>query len=38
MTFDTLIAEVWALAVVNEETVTQRLKLLRRALGNMRTL
>ena len=32
--FDTLIAEVWAPAVVNEETVTQRVKLLRQALGD----
>lgn len=34
MPFDTLIAEVWAPAVVNEETVTQRVKLLRQALGD----
>jgi DNA-binding winged helix-turn-helix (wHTH) protein/Tfp pilus assembly protein PilF len=34
VTFDTLIAEVWAPAVVNEETVTQRVKLLRQALGD----
>ncbi|NMW24055.1 transcriptional regulator, partial [Rhodanobacter denitrificans] len=27
--FDTLMAEVWAPALVNEETVTQRVKLLR---------
>lgn len=32
--FDTLMAEVWAPAVVNEETVTQRVKLLRQALGD----
>ncbi|MBB5207885.1 winged helix-turn-helix domain-containing protein [Chiayiivirga flava] len=32
--FDTLIAQVWAPAVVNEETVTQRVKLLRQALGD----
>jgi DNA-binding winged helix-turn-helix (wHTH) protein/Flp pilus assembly protein TadD len=32
--FDTLIAEVWAPAVVNEETVTQRVKLLRQGLGD----
>jgi len=32
--FDTLIAEVWAPAVVNDETVTQRVKLLRQALGD----
>ncbi|MET3654669.1 winged helix-turn-helix domain-containing protein [Dyella japonica] len=32
--FDTLIAEVWAPAIVNEETVTQRVKLLRQALGD----
>jgi DNA-binding winged helix-turn-helix (wHTH) protein/tetratricopeptide (TPR) repeat protein len=32
--FDTLIAEVWAPAVVNEETVTQRVKLLRQSLGD----
>ncbi len=32
--FDELIAEVWAPAVVNEETVTQRVKLLRQALGD----
>ncbi|MEO8777586.1 MAG: winged helix-turn-helix domain-containing protein [Rhodanobacter sp.] len=31
---DTLMAEVWAPAVVNEETVTQRVKLLRQALGD----
>lgn len=32
--FDTLMADVWAPAVVNEETVTQRVKLLRQALGD----
>ncbi|MGC1546957.1 MAG: winged helix-turn-helix domain-containing protein [Rhodanobacter sp.] len=32
--FNSLIAEVWAPAVVNEETVTQRIKLLRQALGD----
>jgi len=32
--FDALIAGVWAPAVVNEETVTQRVKLLRQALGD----
>lgn len=32
--FDELIARVWAPAVVNEETVTQRIKLLRQALGD----
>ncbi len=32
--FDGLIAQVWAPAVVNEETVTQRVKLLRQALGD----
>lgn len=31
---DTLMAEVWAPAVVNDETVTQRVKLLRQALGD----
>lgn len=31
---DTLMTEVWAPAVVNEETVTQRVKLLRQALGD----
>ncbi len=31
---DTLMADVWAPAVVNEETVTQRVKLLRQALGD----
>ena len=32
--FDELIAEVWAPALVNEETVTQRVRLLRHALGD----
>ncbi|GGD36541.1 hypothetical protein GCM10007235_05640 [Pseudoxanthomonas indica] len=32
--FDELIEHVWAPAVVNEETVTQRIKLLRQALGD----
>jgi DNA-binding winged helix-turn-helix (wHTH) protein/Flp pilus assembly protein TadD len=32
--FDELIATVWAPAVVGEETVTQRVKLLRQALGD----
>ncbi|URL58497.1 winged helix-turn-helix domain-containing protein [Luteibacter flocculans] len=32
--FDELIAEVWAPAVVNEETVTQRVRLLRQALDD----
>lgn len=32
--FDELIAAVWAPAVVGEETVTQRIKLLRQALGD----
>jgi DNA-binding winged helix-turn-helix (wHTH) protein/tetratricopeptide (TPR) repeat protein len=32
--FDTLIREVWAPAVVGEETVTQRVKLLRQSLGD----
>ncbi|SEO32895.1 DNA-binding winged helix-turn-helix (wHTH) domain-containing protein [Luteibacter sp. UNC138MFCol5.1] len=32
--FDELMAEVWAPAVVNEETVTQRVRLLRQALGD----
>ncbi|MGF6710918.1 DNA-binding winged helix-turn-helix (wHTH) protein/Tfp pilus assembly protein PilF [Luteibacter sp. W1I16] len=32
--FDELISEVWAPAVVNEETVTQRVRLLRQALGD----
>lgn len=31
---DELIAQVWAPALVNEETVTQRVKLLRQALGD----
>lgn len=31
---DQLISEVWAPAIVNEETVTQRVKLLRQALGD----
>ncbi len=34
VSFDTLMAEVWAPAVVNEETVTQRVKLLRQSLGD----
>ncbi len=34
VSFDELIAEVWAPAVVNEETVTQRVRLLRQALGD----
>lgn len=34
VTFDQLIAAVWAPAVVGEETVTQRVKLLRQALGD----
>lgn len=34
VSFDELIAAVWAPAVVNEETVTQRVKLLRQALGD----
>ncbi|HEY0768400.1 MAG TPA: winged helix-turn-helix domain-containing protein [Steroidobacteraceae bacterium] len=34
VSFDELIASVWAPAVVNEETVTQRVKLLRHALGD----
>jgi DNA-binding winged helix-turn-helix (wHTH) protein len=34
VTFDDLIGAVWAPAVVNEETVTQRVKLLRQALGD----
>lgn len=33
-TYDELIATVWAPAIVNEETVTQRVKLLRQALGD----
>jgi len=32
--FDELIARVWAPALVNEETVTQRVRLLRQALGD----
>jgi DNA-binding winged helix-turn-helix (wHTH) protein/tetratricopeptide (TPR) repeat protein len=32
--FDTLMTEVWAPAVVGEETVTQRVKLLRQSLGD----
>jgi DNA-binding winged helix-turn-helix (wHTH) protein/tetratricopeptide (TPR) repeat protein len=32
--FDELMSEVWAPAVVNEETVTQRVRLLRQALGD----
>lgn len=32
--FDTLITEIWSPAVVNEETVTQRVKLLRQSLGD----
>ncbi|MBD9435281.1 winged helix-turn-helix domain-containing protein [Pseudoxanthomonas sp. PXM03] len=32
--FDELIQRVWAPALVNEETVTQRVKLLRQALGD----
>lgn len=32
--FEELINQVWAPAVVNEETVTQRVKLLRQALGD----
>ncbi|NID16470.1 winged helix-turn-helix domain-containing protein [Luteibacter yeojuensis] len=32
--FDELMAEVWAPAVVNEETVTQRVRLLRQSLGD----
>ncbi|KAB7769769.1 winged helix-turn-helix domain-containing protein [Xanthomonas maliensis] len=34
VTFDELIAQVWAPALVNEETVTQRVRLLRQALGD----
>jgi len=33
VSFDTLMDEVWAPALVNEETITQRVKLLRQALG-----
>ncbi len=32
--FDELIVQVWAPALVNEETVTQRVRLLRQALGD----
>ena len=32
--FDALIANIWAPAIVNEETVTQRVRLLRQALGD----
>jgi len=32
--FDELIAQVWSPAVVGEETVTQRVKLLRQSLGD----
>ncbi|HEY0232428.1 MAG TPA: winged helix-turn-helix domain-containing protein [Dokdonella sp.] len=32
--FDELIEQVWAPAIVNEETVTQRIRLLRQALGD----
>ena len=32
--FDALIATIWAPAIVNEETVTQRVRLLRQALGD----
>lgn len=34
VSFDTLIDEVWSPAVVGEETVTQRVKLLRQSLGD----
>ncbi|WP_430392041.1 winged helix-turn-helix domain-containing protein [Dyella sp. 20L07] len=34
VSFDQLIADVWAPAIVGEETVTQRVKLLRQALGD----
>lgn len=34
VSFDELLAAVWAPAVVGEETVTQRVKLLRQALGD----
>ena len=34
VSFDTLIGEVWSPAVVGEETVTQRVKLLRQSLGD----
>ncbi|GJM10734.1 MAG: hypothetical protein DHS20C11_30100 [Lysobacteraceae bacterium] len=35
LSFDALIAAVWAPRVVNEETVTQRVRLLRSALGDV---
>jgi DNA-binding winged helix-turn-helix (wHTH) protein/Tfp pilus assembly protein PilF len=34
ISLDQLITQVWAPAIVNEETVTQRIKLLRQALGD----
>ncbi|UHQ22839.1 winged helix-turn-helix domain-containing protein [Lysobacter sp. 5GHs7-4] len=34
MSYDRLAQEVWAPAVVSEETITQRIKLLRQALGD----
>src|SRR5262249_16041140 len=34
VTFDELLTAVWAPAVVNEETVTQRVRLLRHGLGD----
>ena len=34
VSFDTLIGEVWSPAIVGEETVTQRVKLLRQSLGD----
>jgi DNA-binding winged helix-turn-helix (wHTH) protein/Tfp pilus assembly protein PilF len=34
VSFDELMAAVWAPAIVNEDTVTQRVRLLRRALGD----
>ena len=34
VSFDTLIGEIWSPAVVGEETVTQRVKLLRQSLGD----
>lgn len=34
VTFDELIDSVWSPTIVNEETVTQRVRLLRRALGD----
>lgn len=34
VSFDAFIESIWAPAVVNEETVTQRIKLLRQALGD----